>query len=516
MYEKQYAPFEWKRTQFGFDMLNIDPWLERVAAARSDLEFYDVCVDYVASLQDTHVFFGLPSDFVASLNLSADLYDGKVLIEAINRAALPVGTYPFAVGDEVISVDGKDVEILIGEFSKYARQGNERSTRRLAVARIFARPQSRMPYAAQLGDSATVVIRRATGADETYTIPWTKTGTPLHVGPVPTPDSKPGVRAAAADDYTKLWFEMQYSAVDEPHGLLNYGVRNPYYVLPSNFVQRLGRVPADFFFSGTYEAEGLRIGYIRIPNYGSLAASVQQQFDTEIAYFEQNTDGLVVDDTRNTGGFLCFGENIVSRLVPYPFTPTHYELRATWSRVNSFYNSLNSARAQGAEQWLIDLYEFHFNNVYRAYTENRGRTGPTPLCTPFGVRPPVGPPYTKPLIMLVDEFSTSTADSVPAMIQDARRGPIFGYRSNGAGGTNTSFDAGVYGESVAGVTLGLMTRQQPLSTPGYPDSYYIENVGVQPDIPYDYMTRENLMQSGRPFVAAFTAAIVEQIRRSRQ
>jgi hypothetical protein len=37
---------------------------------------------------------------------------------------------------------------------------------------------------------------------------------------------------------------------------------------------------------------------------------------------------------------------------------------------------------------------------------------------------------------------------------------------------------------------------------------------VHPDIVQDYMTQDNLMQSGRPFVDAFLAAMVEHIRRS--
>jgi hypothetical protein len=34
--------------------------------------------------------------------------------------------------------------------------------------------------------TATVIIRRLNGNLETYTIPWSKTGTPLRVGPVLT------------------------------------------------------------------------------------------------------------------------------------------------------------------------------------------------------------------------------------------------------------------------------------------------------------------------------------------
>ena len=54
--------------------------------------------------------------------------------------------------------------------------------------------------------------------------------------------------------------------------------------------------------------------------------------------------------------------------------------------------------------------------------------------------------YKKQIMMLIDEFSTSTADSVPGMFRDANRGVLYGMRTNGAGGNNTTFDAGSYSE----------------------------------------------------------------------
>ena len=120
--------------------------------------------------------------------------------------------------------------------------------------------------------------------------------------------------------------------------------------------------------------------------------------------------------------------------------------------------------------------------------------------------------YRKPLIVLVDEFSISAGDIFPAMLQDNRRGPLVGTRTNGAGGSVAGFPAGTYSESDAGNTNSLVTRIAPVQIPGYPDTPYIENVGAHADIPIDYMTRENLLPAGRPFVEAFTRAIVDEIR----
>src|SRR3954471_18216332 len=131
LYSKQYAPYEWKRTLFGFDALDLKPWLSRVQSTTTDLDFYELCAEYVASLNDTHDAFQMTSDFVATMGLSVDIYDGKVLIEAINTAVLPPANFPLAVGDEIVSVDGKDVEQLLKDFGKYVPQSNPRSTRRM-------------------------------------------------------------------------------------------------------------------------------------------------------------------------------------------------------------------------------------------------------------------------------------------------------------------------------------------------------------------------------------------------
>ena len=524
IYAKQYASYEWKRTLFGFDALDIDPWLARAARTTDDLDFYELCVEYIANFNDSHVPFVLPSNFVASLGFTVDIYDGKVLVDSINRTRLPLARFPFQIGDELMSVDSRPVAQLITEFAKYAPASNVRSNRRRAAARIVTRPQSRMPHAVEVGDSAAIEILLSTGQTLTFTVPWLKTGVPMRVGPVPSPKGTP-TRSAdfAGEDETpewlQTWMELQHSAATDLEGELGTGARAPTFALPAGFQQRRGTAPADFFFSGSYVAEGLRVGFLRIPSYGSLALSVQQELDTEIAWFEANTDGLVVDNMRNPGGFLCLGETIVGRLTPYQFRATGYELRATWSRVLGFNNALNSARLLNADKWVIDLYEVLLRDLMQAYRENRGRTGPIPLCSASIDRlPPTdlqgrSLSYTKPLVMLIDEFSTSTADSVPAMIQDAKRGRLFGWRTNGAGGTNITPASGAYSEGAAGVVLGMMTRKDPLAIAGYPTSHYIENAGVHPDVEYDYMTRENLLQRGRPFVDAFTAAILQDIRR---
>jgi hypothetical protein len=518
LYSTYYAPLDWKKQLFGFDALDLKPWLDRVARTTTDLDFYELCVEYVASLNDTHDAFSVPSDFVASLGFSVDIYDGILLIDSLNRTALPQSQYPFTIGDQLVSVDGVPVEQLLQDFSKYARQANPISTRRLAAARITIRPQSRMPHASDLGDTATVVIQRQDGTLETYTIPWIKTGTPVRVGPVPSPKAavKPLTvpMAAAEPDYMAELNQARFSGVLAPEDLaLNgYGSRTPIFINALSqpalkFTRRLGAASADFYYSGTFQFEELTIGYIRVPNYAPPSQTVAlQQLEAEIAFMNAKTDGLIVDEMRNNGGSLCFGQEVVRRLVPYPFQATGFALRPFWTRVLGFYNSMILAKASGATQDVVQQYEQDYKAMLAANQQGRLVTDALPLCSSGLTRTPATDAsgnviaYSKPLVMLIDEFSTSTADSVPSMIQDARRGLLYGKRTNGAGGNNTTFDAGPYSEGLAGMTLALQVRDTYIWTPDFPTSKVIENVGVRPDFEADYMTKDNLLQSGFPFL----------------
>jgi C-terminal processing protease CtpA/Prc len=185
--------------------------------------------------------------------------------------------------------------------------------------------------------------------------------------------------------------------------------------------------------------------------------------------------------------------------------------------VQSFAANLNFAKLTGAPQNVIDAYQNLLNVIEAAYVGNRGMTGPVPLDGPSLDRQPATDAsgailaYTKPLIVLVDEFSISGGDQFPSVIQDAGRGPIVGIRTMGAGGTNGSFPATVYSEGTAGVTFGIAVRAKPIVTTDFGVTQYTENVGVRPDIEIDYMTKDNLLNRGAPFFSAVTAVMVNWI-----
>jgi hypothetical protein len=516
-----YGPYHWKVRALKFDAMDLKPWLAKVEATKDDLEFLDVLMDYVASLQDGHASLSFYATFRATLGFSTDLYDGKVLIDSISRTQQPLSRFPAVIGDELVSMDGVPAAQLLDRLAKYQMVGNPRATRRLAANLLTIRPQSLIPTAPSVGDTVEVEVRRAaTGELEKYTLPWTKTGIPLtDLGRVPTARTapKPDSRQMTIEDdslpsYMRPLAPLLNARLPrDPEGVLNYGSVSPIYAFPTGFRLRLAGGP-DFFASGTYVSEGKTIGWIRIPSFSPPSAGQALQiFEREMAFLQENTSGLVIDAMRNPGGSVAFAEGLLQRVIPNPFRAVGFEIRATNSWVQNFASVLSSARQFGVEPWILQHLENNYQDVLQANREG-GTTGSISLnSTGSLILLPSPLAYRKPLIVLVDDISASAGDLFPAVIQDNARGKIVGYRTMGLGGNVVPYDGTVYSEVAVRVTQSLMTRREPVVTTDLPTAPYIENIGVRPDIELDYMTRENLMNRGTPFVNAFTRILLDQI-----
>src|SRR5262249_55164827 len=152
------------------------------------------------------------------------------------------------------------------------------STRRLGATLLTTRPQNIMPHATDVPEISTVVFRRPDGHLESHQIPWTKSGLPLvNIGRYFSPAVAKHIRRGPPDDretpeelpeYLKVLDRLQNCRIPSKV-LTGFGALTPVFAasLPASFVQRLGRVTSDPFFSGVFEAGGHKIGFIRIPTY---------------------------------------------------------------------------------------------------------------------------------------------------------------------------------------------------------------------------------------------------------
>ena len=528
VYDKNYGPYDWKKQAFGYDLLKIAPWVEKIAATKNDLDYYEVLVSYVASLNDAHDVYELPSNFVARLNFGVDIYDGKLLVDTINRARLPATEFGFQIGYELASIDGKDAQTLLDGLLQYDVAANPRSTRRLSAALLTIRPQVVMPHAADIPEISTVVFRRPDGSTESHRIPWTKTGLPLtSVGNYITPNGNAPAQtdnsvADAGAAYMQPLLQLWNCRIPD-RGVIGFGSQFPIFVnaLPTNFAVRLGKSASDIFFSGTFAAGGYRIGFIRIPDFAPAdPVGTLTLFQREISFFEKNTDGVIVDVMRNPGGSVSYLNQVLSTLIFYTWRSIPFEVRATPFFVEQISAALEQAKAAGAPQFILDLYQAIKDQIVAANEANRGRTDPIPLDDITIDRSPALDASgnviasTKPLMVLIDELTASAGDAFAATIQDNWRGLLFGHRTMGAGGNVASWEAGSYSQGTMTVTESLMNRKFPVQTLEYPEAPYVENIGVYPDFLVDYMTQDNLAQNGKPFVNALVQTMVSFLSNS--
>ncbi|HBY64552.1 MAG TPA: hypothetical protein DEH78_32430 [Solibacterales bacterium] len=536
-YVRHYTPANWKIEQFGFDLANIGPWLTRVRATRNDLEYYDLVIEYLASLKDGHIRYTLPSNFQAYLRFDLDIYDGKTLIEFISPA-FARNRFPIEIGDEVVSVDGVTSEEWIRRLSKYGEGANDSATRRRAADFITFRPQSAIPWAANIGETASVVVRKPSGAEATYDIPWAKFATPIvNLPPVSGPRlsaaAKPTLirdRSARYEDIARNWGLwtgprptpeepltpseklIAETQIAEAHpadvALIGLGQPTPLYNPPPGFRLRLGARSTDQFVSGTFPVDGQTIGWIRIftfsPSNSALALS---QFRQEITELQQSTSALVIDVMHNPGGSACYALELLRFLVPQPFWGVGYWIKPTQTWKTYFEARALNAAGPNVAQWEREVLQQYYNVVSAAY-EKGEETGVFPICSSSLTAFPQDVVYTKPVILLTNEFSVSAGDIFPALFQDANRGKIAGIRTGGLGGNvNDYFHTGVI-EANLRITRSLFVRERAYASPTGPTSL-IENAGVQPDVPLSIMTRENLVTGGQPFVNA----MIDEVRR---
>jgi len=441
LYDVNYAPYELKLQLYNFDMLSIQPWLTQVAASQNDIQFYDICVRYVASLQDSHDEFTILSDYDAWLHFDGDIYDGVFLIDYVDRSYLPSKTFNFTVGDQLISVDGVPVATLLTQYAPYAVNGsaNPVSRARIAAATITEHYQGWFPTGA-VGASATIVVQHADGSQSTYTVPWDVSGTlvttaglfpsPMasaskaaHLqhaarrvgvkahphprgtdpGPAPMP-LNPWLRAGVDPDYTPIVTDntpdpeppsymapltklttMQAAAplsAISGDTLVPFDSLYPVFNPPAGFKLRLGASSTDNFLSGTFPAGAGNIGFIRIPTFAPTSTNAAvNQFNNEIQYFQANTDGLVIDVMGNGGGSLCYGQTLASFLIPTQFQGATEQLRATLNWQVDFDSSRLNAIAHKSPDWVVQLYTFYLTAIEQALASNRAMTGPIPLCS---------------------------------------------------------------------------------------------------------------------------------------
>lgn len=535
-----YAPLEWKKKHFGWD-LDL-----AVAEAQSKLFvggppqvalYRQTLRHFLASLHDYHVGPRFISTEQATLPFSIMGAEGKYWICWINRDHLPERVFPFEVGDELVLFDGKPTEECIQEILTDCYAGGKSLTEwRLAQRSLTRRLGSRGDDVPQ-GSISIHVASAKTGKVSEHQIVWDyeKNVLPsLHVKNKRVGSSVKGKTLPVLDvsmvmtDAADFCFRGSLeSEMDDPGAIGEVNSFFPPLADPEYYEE--GSFP---FYAYTFEhpKTGKTIGYVRIPHYDEGDEEEVEAFGELIEYFEQTTSALVIDQTNNPGGSVCYLSALLSLLSPEPLNTPHHQMAITYDDAVEAYaagrylkqidsdedlqrilhaGGIGSAHGYPLTYQNLLMLRNHCDLIVKTWQKGETVTPPTHLGGIDRIFPhPDYLSYSKPILVLINGLDFSGGDFFPAILQDTLykgkpRAVLFGERTAGAGGAVGRYAfPNQYGVGFISYTTSIACRHGFL-----PDKGRIENLGVTPDIPYTF-TRYDIQNKWKGYRQAILDALV--------
>lgn len=482
-----YGPRDYKAANEGMSYPQLNTQFEsEITNTKDNTEFYYKMVEYVAAYHDGHFNLRLPTTRMATLPIVTDLVEGKVLISQINRDKLKEDKFPFAVGDEVVSVDGQPASQFVDSISKYIASGKSNSIRRFASWLVFNRNSQKIP----LPTSKTIKleIRRGTSAViEPVELEWNFKGEDLDESNVSAVKPMTLSSRISNIDYDRL-DNLALQEYVHPDADLNYACSGSTRIAIPKNATVIMKTPFVAYYHPT--AKG-NVGYLRIPHYAPPAGPGENQTEATLAWInqyqfairelEKNTVGLIIDQDHNCGGSVWVVHQIIAMFMSEPFQPSQFELLASKESYLEFKKWANEVPDHTVERENI-------NRVVKAVEDAwvKGTSYLTPKISIDGEQLVRNNPihYTKPIVMLIDEISGSGGDMFPAMMKGLGRAKLFGQSTSGLGGHVENYPVGLPNSQLTfRITKSLFYR---------PDGVAIENNGAVADREYT-ITRDDML-----------------------
>ncbi len=523
--ERYYGPLEIKKETIGLDWsATVKKFEEQAVAAKSDAEFYQVLAKLLNALKDSHVSSMVPSTYRARLGFLCDYVDGKVLVDQIDSLRLPEELFPFKKGDQLLTIDGVPVEKIMTEISGITDTGYEGSQKRIAAAYLTSRREA-IGLTVPTGNAFVEVLPKGAAKPVTVVLTWITSGSPvvdmddlsklLKSSPVSLAQSIANIddSRTSSDLLASLKknpiFTMRLPKAQLENwisaGVTDIGEMKSMFELPVG-AQEIDGLPIT---AAIYEAMGKKIGILRIPSYteDDMLAWLAQA----IVKMQQETDVLVLDQTNNPGGSVSMASEVASLFVQGTAKDMLFAIRPSLRWIDSFGSinqKLGEMLAQNPQDPGANALKARFQYLEEAMRDAISKrqflSAPVSLnlTGTYGViQPQPTISYTKPILMLINEFDWSGGDLFPAIMQDNHRVVLFGNRTSGAGGNVEEYGPLANSYFKYSLTESLMVR---------PNGQTIENRGVTPDISYK-MTEEDFMGGYKNYVKAFTVEALKLV-----
>lgn len=521
IFEVKYAPLQWKGE---YAKWTLDAAIEEAKNKISSLpnptlkECQIIIRDFFNSTRDYHVGVRFFSTECASLPFMIKGAQKRYFICDLYKDDLPMH-FPFSVGDEILTFDGRPIHDVVNELRGAEFGSNSPATDlSLAEMNLTYRHGS---HGNRVPKGSVVITGRKKGEERVISTKLDWDYFPEKISDF----SKMGTKSLSCaiterdEDFQNLLKEssffkklMIFHQWDRPKGRAELEMSRHTLGSRSSYLPRLGKEIWKTSSTWNFDAyifqtkSGDRIGYIRIPHYEADAEEFFE-FGEIMNIFERKTDALVIDQLNNPGGSLFYLYALASTLANKPYFAPKHHLSLTQEEVQMAVTIL-SYLDQVDDEWTARSvlgdevggypvnYEFaELLRQFCTFLINQWNTGKifTDQIHLFGVdqiKPHPVYRYTKPILVLVNSLDFSCGDFFPAILQDNKRAVLMGTTTAGAGGyvfqTNFPNHSGIKGFRMTG-SICRRIDQQP-----------IENLGVKPDITYE-LTPEDLQTNYQPF-----------------
>lgn len=527
LFSTNYAPIEWKREFYGWDIS------QEVAAAKqrvngleniSSKDFQREILQILRGSKDYHVRASIYSTEKASLPFQVKGSNGKYFIVSIKEKCLSRKFYHIKEGDELIQFDGRPVDEVISELMQDEISGSNEATDR-AIAEMLLTARSGASGVTVPRGPVTIAVRSAEdGEIFSYQLIWDYNPEQIesHYQPFLWDSIKSSGKKSLPErilaPYTML--SPLYSGGEESA----LSGKNPHRLASKkSFIPPLGRIiwkteDGNPFYAYLFFAPNSKLyGYVRIPHYMGDSSQIEA-FKKIISEFEWMTDGLVIDQINNPGGFVFYMYALASVLTDQPLHTlrhriaiTHEEVAEAVKKISLLEQVEDDADActvlgdfleEGypvnyqLAQFQLEFYRF----IISEWKEKRFLTNPYFLYGVDQINPDPEVRYTKPILLLINSLDISCGDFFPAIMQDNERAVTLGSTTAGAGGCVRRFQfPNRFGIDTISITQSIAAERT--------NSQLIENSGVTPDVPYE-LTEEDLHDNYSGYVSKILETLI--------
>jgi hypothetical protein len=518
VYKAEYAPAQWKKAHVGYDLETNFQTALSAAQSRSSInikESREIFKNFIYAMQDYHTSIGFTATESASLPLTIKGAGDRFFIAFIDRTKLSEASFPFHVGDELISFDGKPALDAVNAVQAEILANQAGTDRGIAELNLTNRRASRGLNIPMGAVTLGIQAKGSTRASEIQLV-WNYTAETIF----PRGDVNNNIQGLLANDITVgsgLFRPMMLAGFD------NSAAENPFGIgSRQTFTPALGAKIFETESTNTFHAyiyknkEGKLIGYLRLPSYVPDAGNYKKavaDFAGIIARFEETTDSMVIDQVNNPGGSVFYLYTLASMLTDQPLRNPLHRMSVTQGDVMEALTTIKQLAAvtddESAKKVIGDSNGYPVSYEFAQLTLNYSRflvsewEAGRKLTRPFWIGGvdhinPAATHYTKPILVLINHLDFSGGDFFPTIMQDNKRATIMGSRTAGAGG----YVVDVKIPNNVGIDSFRVTESIAERVDGNP----IENLGVTPDISYE-ITPADYQNKFVPYVNAIQSAI---------